>query len=232
MFNRARFNLSTFNHVVPTSDIILRANYITTAAAMIANGENVGGIVYMYNNAYGQMYGSSGVRLAAEMAESAEQNVSFGAVVFVAPTPSEACAALLKLSENIHITDAPAVELLDAVHIGMDIHFNIAIVEAAQVHAALGEDIITSLYSSSVLDGQISTAKFNIKYTTLNVTIPPGGVLVIDSDNFNMYLDGQDVIAKHSGAWVSVNRDTRDILIENPLNANLITNIMFTEKFI
>lgn len=54
----------------------------------------------------------------------------------------------------------------------------------------------------------------------LNITIPKNGVLVIDSDNFRVLLNGNNAIKYHSGDWIDqLNRTSKSITIQGGGNS-------------
>lgn len=46
------------------------------------------------------------------------------------------------------------------------------------------------------------------------VSLPPGAVLEIDSDNFTVKLNGENVLYAQSGEWIFVSRDTQQISLD------------------
>ena len=45
--------------------------------------------------------------------------------------------------------------------------------------------------------------------------VPPGGTLVIDSENFNVLLDNVNVIGRHNGDWIWIGRPTIDLTLNS-----------------
>lgn len=232
MFNRARFNLATFDHEAYTSEIAVRVNFITTGEAMVANGENVGDAPLLYLNGYGRLAGARGIRTLTSVTVSAEQRTVLSVAVTVVGEMEGACEARLKAGEDVHLEADLSALLSHRIYAGKNISVSLQMVGSSGMDVRSGKDISTAALLSTVLDGQITPVRFEIKYTALNITIPPGGVLVIDSDNYNVYLDGNDVIGCHRGEWITICRETKDIVIENPLNATIDATMLYAEKYL
>ena len=66
----------------------------------------------------------------------------------------------------------------------------------------------------------------------LSVTIKPDDILVIDSDNFRVLLNGENAIKYHSGAWIDeLNRNSKSITISGGGDA-LESSIYFQELWL
>ena len=72
------------------------------------------------------------------------------------------------------------------------------------------------------------------RYLTANidVSIPPGGELRIDSDIFTAFLGQQNILHLHSGDWINFSRNTRVLSIEAGTNGNLTGDVVYTERFL
>lgn len=68
----------------------------------------------------------------------------------------------------------------------------------------------------------------------LNVTLKPGQRLIIDADNYNITVDGVDMIECHSGEWLdALNRNTTGISIQAASGGrNLSASILYTERYL
>ena len=68
---------------------------------------------------------------------------------------------------------------------------------------------------------------------SLNITIKPGQTLIVDAANYNIFLDGENVVHTHSGDWIDeMNRMTQSIKITGTRSSNLAASILFTERFL
>lgn len=68
----------------------------------------------------------------------------------------------------------------------------------------------------------------------LNVTLKPGQRLIIDADNYNVTIDGEDAIDCHTGEWLdALNRNTTGISIQAASGGrNLSASILYTERYL
>lgn len=68
----------------------------------------------------------------------------------------------------------------------------------------------------------------------LDVTLAPGQVLVIDSANYTVTIDGENRMDIHSGAWFDeLNRDTVSISIQTAAGvSHLSAALDYTERYL
>jgi len=79
---------------------------------------------------------------------------------------------------------------------------------------------------------EITAVPVVIRETMIDVTIPPGGTLVIDTDNYTAYLDNVSVIDRVSGEWLSVRRPTIKMAVTGGVSGNLNVMAMYREMFL
>lgn len=68
----------------------------------------------------------------------------------------------------------------------------------------------------------------------LQITLQPGQRLIIDAANYNILLDGENMIHTHSGDWLdNLNRDTINIQIQAASGGSgLEASILYTERYL
>ena len=66
----------------------------------------------------------------------------------------------------------------------------------------------------------------------VEITIPPGGELRLDSDIFTAMLDGENVLYAQSGDWINVSRELLRLIVENATGGALEGQIIYTERFL
>ena len=68
----------------------------------------------------------------------------------------------------------------------------------------------------------------------LTVTLKPGSTLIIDANNYNILLDGENAIELQSGDWLDdLDRETVDIAIGAASGVSgLSASILYTERYL
>ena len=135
----------------------------------------------------------------------------------------------LNIMPTYYLKNEMAVEIMANISIYTQNTFNINTTAIMNDHLC----IIPSIWMY-----QIANALFSIvpTHTTImefrDIVIPPGGKLVIDSDNYTVYLDNEDVIYAYSGEWIKFTRDLAGINITSGTSGILDVNVLYRERFL
>ena len=72
------------------------------------------------------------------------------------------------------------------------------------------------------------------KICYIDITIPAGKELIIDADQYNVFLDGENAIYAQRGDWIDeLNRDTISIAITSALGSdNINASIFYKERYL
>ena len=80
----------------------------------------------------------------------------------------------------------------------------------------------------AVLDVVSTTSK----QISIGVTIPPGGTLVIDCENYTAYLDGVNVYKFYEGDWLQLSRDTLSVAVDSGTGGVLSGTLSYVERYL
>ena len=80
----------------------------------------------------------------------------------------------------------------------------------------------------AVLDVVSTTSK----QISIGVTIPPGGTLVIDCENYTVYLDGVNVYKFYAGDWLQLSRDTLSVAVDSGTGGTLSGTLSYVERYL
>lgn len=99
--------------------------------------------------------------------------------------------------------------------------------------AAVGsKNIQADLKVSEVLTAMLEATSQTTERTTLQITIPPGGELRIDSGIFIVLLNGENALHTQSGDWINVSRDLLRLIIESASGGKLRGQLIYTERYL
>ena len=68
--------------------------------------------------------------------------------------------------------------------------------------------------------------------TALQLTIPPGGELRIDSEIFIVLLNGENALHTQSGDWINISRDLLRLIVESASGGQLQGQLIYTERYL
>jgi hypothetical protein len=119
------------------------------------------------------------------------------------------------------------------VHVGKIIRLsprNIGGAVNARVHAGktmkFARDDL-AYFESDVFMGLTRYAMF-----TLNITIPPGGVVIIDSDTFTAIMGNQNILHLYKGDWLYFTRNTAQIRLESTSGGSIDGEVIYSERYL
>lgn len=64
------------------------------------------------------------------------------------------------------------------------------------------------------------------------IVLPPGGVLVIDSDAFTAELNGENIIDQYMGDWPEITRLLTRLRVEGGTSGTLQVTVLYTERYL
>lgn len=233
MFNHGKFNKGRFN--LPGQEVteyIIRDIWASDFEAGLKIGED---IRYSVNQS-GTAHSRAAVVVQTEAEIHGAEEISARAGLFAdyifRLESGNILNAHVKPALNIAIVTTLADELRAREKLGEDISIAEELSGIARCLLKLG-----ALCTSPPLDFEgtvysiISTAIFDTYTVYVNVSIPAGGKLVIDSDNYIVLLNNANAIDKHSGAWLTLDRKVEKIEI-NPHGASIEATMLYTERFL
>lgn len=97
----------------------------------------------------------------------------------------------------------------------------------------MGKDILHN--EIDIYEGiftQISSYFLNSKIVSANLTLPPGKTLIIDSDNFTAYLDGENVLDKYNQDWINLSRNVKSIEVFIGEGKNIESYVIYKERYL
>lgn len=121
-----------------------------------------------------------------------------------------------------------------SVVLGADIAISAVLEEEITHSVILGADIRLQPEGFELVTGNATSEAIETKICVLDITLKPGQRLVIDADNYNVLLNGENAIWVQSGDWIDeLIRSTTEIKIDAASGAgNITASILYTERFL
>ena len=97
---------------------------------------------------------------------------------------------------------------------------------------AVAKNVPASLKVSEVLTSILEATSQTTERATLQLTIPPGGELRIDSDLFIVLLNGENALHTQSGDWINISRNLLRLIVESASGGLLQGQLIYTERYL
>lgn len=234
MFNHGKFNRKHFNLPgLETTDFIIRAVWASDFEAGARIGEDIRYSQNQSGTVHSNAVAASMVEASLNGAEEIGAGVVLRADYSFGITSRIEINAHVKPALNIAIDAATIIEHVYArAKAGQDISAAEAFAAAARCLLKLGADFTAPEVSfEGAVYSIISTAVFDTYTVSVNVRIPAGGKLIIDSDNYVVLLNGTNAIDKHSGDWLLLDRNVDKIQV-TPHSSTIKSSLLYTERFL
>lgn len=98
--------------------------------------------------------------------------------------------------------------------------------------AAGSKNVPVAAMASEALLTVLSATSQTTETATVQITIPPGGELRIDSELFLVLLNGENVLYAQSGDWINVSRNLLRLIVESAKGGKLTGQLIYTERYL
>lgn len=180
----------------------------------------------------GNVRGTVSVIFTMSAAEIFRSSARMRANVVVKVAAGEALAAAAAAVKNIPAALTSEDELGKKIWGSKNIPETLEGLEEMGKSATASKDIYFDLVLGDVLSALMEATTQTTERAVMQVTIPPGGELRIDSDHFLAILDGENVLYAQSGDWINISRDLLRISIESATGGTLSGQLIYTERFL
>lgn len=227
-FGLARFNLA------PGEDrsFYVKARFYETVRHTSAVGTNVDIVLRGNADVGGTAVVTCGVPCIVTVIEDLRADMSMLGTYPIAVSAVELLAASARLSENIGIKIGASDDVCGDIWLSETINLAVSGRESVLSDTYLSKTILYAVFTAEMLFSAMSVSTLDREEMRIEVTIPPNGRLYIDSDNFNILLDGKNILHLHSGDWIHLDRDTLRIELDSGSGGTLSGNLLVTERFL
>ena len=233
MFNRGKFNLNRFDLPEKQTDIHIREVMLANIESHTELQYNIHLVMQAEEAVEGKVFIGCKVYITEVQAENVNAAPILVCDYHAAEAFGEAIGASVNMVLDCHIKDTLAETMNATVNIGEDIHLQEAMSAAVRFAGTMGSKYTAEeIACYAIINALVSTAVFDTVFAEIDVSIPSGGKLVLDSENFVALLNNENVLDKHSGAWVEINRNVVEIKVDSGSTAQLSINMLYTERYL
>lgn len=232
MHNQMVFNRGSFN--VPFDDtlVILQTDAFETISGMFG----VAVVAYLDTNAsesvQAQCNVNAGIKLVSQSVETISASCTAIGTVLMSTQSSENISAQAALGASISLSAAMTEAILAQTSLGAEHYIQMSAREEINADIAVACMVFPPVQNAyEIISAVCNLEAVDIIEITIDVTINPGQTLVIDSDGYVVLLDGQNIVDKHEGRWLKLDRLIRSVQIGTGSNAELQSSILYTERW-
>jgi len=234
MYNSGKFNALKFNAVTADNSIKLFSNSYETINAQLSAAQ----IFYLANNSYeivtSEVELVSGVILVANPSENISSQCQIVGVVFLTENAHTDITASVIVGANYYWKNNPTENITANLILGGKYYLSNKSSEIITASVSCGTQNYIKNNSYNIINASIGAIySVEINNIEISVTLPVNSKLVIDSDNYLVLLDGENIIEKHFGAWLDdLNRSVMSIEISGAELTSILSTILYTERYL
>ena len=160
--------------------------------------------------------------------EALSSTVKMSANIVAQFTAAERLAAEVGAIKNLRA----ALTSADSIAAAVQGSKHIPAYEALNANGSASKNICTAFVAADILTAIMDATSQTAEVVLMQVTIPPGGELRLDSDVFLAMLDGENVLYAQSGDWINVSRELLRLIVESATGGALEGQIIYTERYL
>jgi hypothetical protein len=200
------------------------------------------GIAETFSEALGALAGAAVPVFVRERYAEALQGSARGTVSVIASFTEEdsltaaafagALTAAVRGCKNTPAALNSGDALAAAVHGSKNLPTRLELPDSLTSETAGSKNIPGALLASEVLTSMLEATSQTTERTTLQLTIPPGGELRIDSELFSVLLNGENALHTQSGDWINISRSLLRLVVESASGGRLEGQLIYTERYL
>lgn len=113
-----------------------------------------------------------------------------------------------------------------------NLYFTELFKDESMMKTAGSKELFLNMSYSDVLSSNIIADIFDTEVTTISITIPAGGILEIDSNNYTVYLNNKNVFDSYSGSWVFLDRGVKELVVGVGNGRTIKGNVIYRERYL
>lgn len=236
MFNMGLLNRMAFDvRARDDGDIWLVLEMSEQMRQMAGSGENVVEMQFLQEHLGALVQGAAGVREEAHLEAKMGQEARASLLCYVNAEMRLTLEGESRLGSVTRIYANMEERTFGTAFFGRELPAVADMREEMCSQTDISCDILMEPVSGDVmLAAQVSTEQLSLEEAVYDVMIPPGGLLVIDSDAYTVMLDGENVMDRQQGAWLRLSPAVYDIWfeVERGRAADLDVQAVYKERWL
>ena len=131
---------------------------------------------------------------------------------------------------NLDIPWDTTIEL--SLYVGKEMPLDLSWHDDINIDLYVGKEMPTEIDGWGIIDMFMTGGILYTTTTIIDVTIPPGMEIQIDSDIFTAWLRDDNIIHLYNGEWIMLNRQIVSIDLDSATGGNLEGEMIYNERFI
>lgn len=229
---RGRYSLLRYSVNLAKKSVPVAAAFCESLNAVTGPAVAMGASMRSSETVQGSIRGTAAVVSAVSASSGLFTSIRMSADVVTNAIVSEALQASAYGQKDTPASLGSADKLAVSVWGSKDVPTALPVAVRLVARAAGSKDVPAPLMVSEVLTSMLEATSQTTQRTTLQLTIPPGGELRIDSELFIVLLNGENALHTQSGDWIDVSRELLRLIVESASGGLLQGQLIYTERYL
>ena len=170
--------------------------------------------------------------LEDSLTEDISCNATIGTCYSIKAELTESIECECDAKKIIYLVNDLHEEINDECYLGKNISLNLKAADSIDGQLFIGKIIPLEILLAEQINADISANVLEKEIARIDVTIPPGGELRIDSSVFNATLNGENILHLYNGDWIMISRDTTTLTVQTASGGKVVGQLLYTERYL
>lgn len=234
MFGRGRFGLTRFDVSGSTLDIKIRLTFSDALKGRIGSGiDLIVESMTFSSKLNGDLKGAAAIPTEIIMSDSLSSVVSGVAAYPIAIQFYDVLSGKINAGADYSVTFVfeDALET-KGIKSGADIYLTLPLSDKLMADVQGGMDLYFTEFFSDMLSALANVGSLEQIETIINAAIPAGGELRIDSENYTVTLNGENILHLQKNDWINIERGLKNLIVNSGSGGQLEGRLIYTERYL
>lgn len=232
MFSRDRFNLSRFSLGSQDNIIPIEMTFVEELKQVAGVAIPVQTTTFFNDVVRGTLRGAIAMKSTFESSGALRAACSMNANINFAFISDGAVVAVVEGSQNSNIVATLSEAMENIVHGSKIMSCSSSFADALIADTYGVKDIQILHIVNEVLTSLLEASSQSSESTRIDITLPPGSEIRIDSETYRVIMDGNNILYAQSGDWLTLTRELLYIDIESASGGSLDGTMIYTERYL
>lgn len=186
-----------------------------------------------FNEAFGRVVqGTISIGILFDAEEAMDKRCTMSAQVLVSLVQVDTVRSIVNGIKDVNIADNIVSDLVCRAYVSKRMPETMAARGDVMSSVHASKDVVADCIASETLMSNFEATMQSMKTTKIQVTIPPGGELRIDSGTYTVLLNGENALHTQSGDWIFMLPALSRLNIETIEGGQLSGQLIYTERYL
>lgn len=176
---------------------------------------------------------TASVITTADILDQMNHDVSMMANSVVEDTFISFVFETVRASQDIYLNVVSNTEILATSYLSVDTPTSLSSIEEIFGRSSVCKNITDSgIFPTEILLSDVGGGTVEDFLLSIGISIPPGGELRIDSENYTVTLNGENVLYAQSGYWPILSRDLAQMTVDSGTGGKMTGEMVYAERWL